>query len=608
MKTSIKLIALIPLVLFSAPNKPSNLTLKPTTNSIKLSWGDNSYDEKGFKIYRNNKFIDYVTSNTTSYIDRGLKPNTKYSYTLKSSDDLFFEVDGKVAHKDHVIVFIDADNNSDTGYTKSDIVGADILLQSGTIYKRKAQSTKWSDWESIGTTSIVQNGNRLFYTFDRSKLDGISIDGSSKTKAFLYNDNYSSKTLLQSNNNLLDSSSMEFKLSSDDFTQGKNRLSKIPDLRWGVVIDAKEYAIIIDDHDANNWVHWNLFHLDRYSNSTVKGVIPNEATVGKNELGSNSYIAAAHPDDHEYVTHIYALNKKINPNSNKHYTHQSFESEFGNSIIQKASLSSYDNKKIAKTKKIFIIGPSTVRLENDINNPLSGCKENKGEMGWGDTISSYLKDPNSAINMARAGAGALAYNMSYNEGINQNISPFLYGSNKNRYWEKTKEMMAKNSDVGGFLLIQFGNGNDNATYQELYKDVVDRATKREKIKERFKEDLKPYVDAARSLNYIPIFITAVNGRTFSQNDKMENNRGYYPQTMKDLAKDLGVRVLDLNAKSIKEYSRYSEVELREKFSSCKFNGIYETIHFEPRGAKIVSGWIRDLACEDSNSKLCKEFK
>ena len=72
------------------PSAPSNLTAEATSSdTIELSWTDNSDNEDGFKIERKEAGGTYseiatVSANTTSYTDTGLNPNTTYYYRVKA--------------------------------------------------------------------------------------------------------------------------------------------------------------------------------------------------------------------------------------------------------------------------------------------------------------------------------------------------------------------------------------------------------------------------------------------------------------------------------------------------------------------------------------------
>jgi len=65
------------------PSAPSNLTADAVSQSqVKLRWFDNSNNEKGFRIYRNNNLVTTIDANVTTYQDTGLEPATTYKYMV----------------------------------------------------------------------------------------------------------------------------------------------------------------------------------------------------------------------------------------------------------------------------------------------------------------------------------------------------------------------------------------------------------------------------------------------------------------------------------------------------------------------------------------------
>jgi len=67
------------------PDSPSNLIAEPASQSkVNLQWLDNSNNEDGFKIYRDNNLITTLPANTTTYQDTGLEPATTYQYVVKA--------------------------------------------------------------------------------------------------------------------------------------------------------------------------------------------------------------------------------------------------------------------------------------------------------------------------------------------------------------------------------------------------------------------------------------------------------------------------------------------------------------------------------------------
>jgi hypothetical protein len=183
-------------MLFAVPNAPTNLTLKPTKTTVSLSWSDNSDDERGFKIFRDGKLIAIVNKNIQSYTDTNLKPNTNYSYEIKSSDDFGFKLTGSVSDEAHMHLLIDSDHNKNTGYSNNGILGADILIQNGIVFQKDGDSqTSWK-WKKVGESKSQINiaDHTMFITFDESELGGLGIDKDSTFQAFNFNNDYSTKT------------------------------------------------------------------------------------------------------------------------------------------------------------------------------------------------------------------------------------------------------------------------------------------------------------------------------------------------------------------------------------------------------------------------------
>jgi len=67
------------------PNAPYNLIAEAVSQStVRLQWLDNSDNEEGFRIYRDNMLIATVGINITIYQDTGLEPATTYQYVVKA--------------------------------------------------------------------------------------------------------------------------------------------------------------------------------------------------------------------------------------------------------------------------------------------------------------------------------------------------------------------------------------------------------------------------------------------------------------------------------------------------------------------------------------------
>ena len=67
------------------PNPPSGLDVNASSDTIHLSWSDNSENEDGFRIYRTDvpgSLLAVVPANTTSYLDISTSAETQYCYTV----------------------------------------------------------------------------------------------------------------------------------------------------------------------------------------------------------------------------------------------------------------------------------------------------------------------------------------------------------------------------------------------------------------------------------------------------------------------------------------------------------------------------------------------
>ncbi len=210
--------------------------------------------------------------------------------------------------------------------------------------------------------------------------------------------------------------------------------------------------------------------------------------------------------------------------------------------------------------KIFIIGDSTVHNDSE------------GEMGWGSKLSTYMKHPNNAFNRARSGSSSKTYK---------------YDSASHHDWSTTKTMM-QNTDTlhGAYLFIQFGHNDEKQGYTYTQPGRHNS----------YYNELEAYVDQAKDLGFTPVLITPVSRQYVGS-----RTHGQYPQTMKDLASDKGVLLLDLEYKSYVEFKKYpSDSALQKAF------GYDDGTHFSPTGAGIVAGWVKELACQKDQA-LCGQF-
>ncbi|MCK5829332.1 MAG: hypothetical protein KAH20_03430, partial [Methylococcales bacterium] len=91
---------------------------------------------------------------------------------------------GDIHKKGHIQFFIDADNDSKTGYSSGNISGADYLLEDNELYISTSNSDDWS-WKYL--LDIELYGKEMPFYMDRMiDLNNISINKKSTIKVGTY--------------------------------------------------------------------------------------------------------------------------------------------------------------------------------------------------------------------------------------------------------------------------------------------------------------------------------------------------------------------------------------------------------------------------------------
>ena len=298
---------------------------------------------------------------------------------------------------------------------------------------------------------------------------------------------------------------------------------------------------------------------------------------------------------HTFTRNIEADLKKFEPDNNYLYIKG----------IKFRGTGSFDDIKTmlnvdtTKKKEIFIIGPSTVNIGKEWNahakefGTLTCGDTNPDNIlkGWAEEFYKYSKV--KVNNFARLGSNAITFRTG-----KYGIAPYqtYYGKND---WKSTYKAMQKASK-GSFLLIQFGG---NAKFDSRLQS-----------RKGFYNAISEYIDSAKALEMIPVLVTSLDGHTLDDRE----GRKRWVKYMRDLAKERGILLLDLMKKSNTFFDKLNQKELN-KFGECIQTSIYNTkkilhsVHLSPNGAKIVAGWVKELACDTRNThsdkdKLCSVLK
>lgn len=253
-------------------------------------------------------------------------------------------------------------------------------------------------------------------------------------------------------------------------------------------------------------------------------------------------------------------------------------------------------------KRIFIIGESTVHAgwwHSLLIQPADTYGDNRILEGWGEELDKYMKNPAKIYNRARSGSDTISYQTP------ETLLPYAnWPGMINRYWDTTEDLInSTNDNNGGFLLIQYGGNDENRNTPE-----------------EFEAELEEYSNKAKALGLTPVFISppARRSGTF-------NNRAY-AELIEPVAKkpEVDAVFLDLFEKSKEVFQQYisdgkSISDIDEIFSYREHYRGINVAHFGRNGAKIVAGWVKELACDpaehndrsqavqDVAVELCSQF-
>jgi lysophospholipase L1-like esterase len=157
----------------------------------------------------------------------------------------------------------------------------------------------------------------------------------------------------------------------------------------------------------------------------------------------------------------------------------------------------------ADVPTIFLLGDSTV------------CDQPREPYNsWGQMLTRFFKPGIAIANHAESG-----------ESLRSSLSA--------RRLDKVLTVMKP----GDYLFIQYGHNDEKEKGEGVGAFTS------------YKADLKRFVDGARQHGGIPVLITPVQRRTFDRDGKITNSHGDYPEAVRQIAKELEVPLIDLNAMS-----------------------------------------------------------
>jgi lysophospholipase L1-like esterase len=202
--------------------------------------------------------------------------------------------------------------------------------------------------------------------------------------------------------------------------------------------------------------------------------------------------------------------------------------------------------------KILLAGDSTV----------ANCPTHEYPMsGWGAQLPRYVYPWAAVHNFAKGGASTESF-----------IEEGLWGQ------------LLEAAEEGSLVLIQFGH-NDQ---------------KRPQLAARtgYAANLRRMVAEAQALGAVPVLCTSVERRHFLADGALEDSLEDYPDVVREIALELHLAVVDLNAWTRTLYLGLGVEESKPLF--CHFgpgehahwaDGLADNTHFSRHGASLVAGEV-----------------
>jgi lysophospholipase L1-like esterase len=185
------------------------------------------------------------------------------------------------------------------------------------------------------------------------------------------------------------------------------------------------------------------------------------------------------------------------------------------------------------------------------------------EMGWGMVLACSLDPSVQVVNLARGGRSTKSF---VAEGL----------------WDA----LLAQASPGDTVLIQFGHNDASANRPERYA-----------APEAYAANLRRFVADVRARGAQPVLLTPVAQRRF-ESGRMVETHGPYAPVVKQVARETGAPVIDLNAESQSYFSSIGEEPSKRYFlhyapgEVAHFpDGKTDDVHFNERGARAAAALV-----------------
>jgi lysophospholipase L1-like esterase len=139
---------------------------------------------------------------------------------------------------------------------------------------------------------------------------------------------------------------------------------------------------------------------------------------------------------------------------------------------------------------------------------------------WGQFLTNYLRPDMAVANHAESG---------------ETLKSFVTGQRFDKLLSRLR--------AGDWVMLQFGHNDQKERWPQTYVDAAGT----------YRSWLRVYVDEIRRRGATPLFVTSPERRHFDERGRIRPTLAEYAQAMREVAREQGVALIDLNAMSVRLY-------------------------------------------------------
>ena len=154
------------------------------------------------------------------------------------------------------------------------------------------------------------------------------------------------------------------------------------------------------------------------------------------------------------------------------------------------------------------------------------------ERGWGMVFENFVDSTVKVKNYARNGRSTKSF---IDEGL----------------WDEVKANMKE----GDYLFIEFGHNDQKKDKEKVYAPAWGA----------YQDNLRMFISTARSMGVTPVLLTSVARRHFKDGVLDETTLGDYPQACREVARETGTVLIDMEKATIDWLKKAGDEASREYF-------------------------------------------